>query len=68
MENQVLTSSLDFEMVDPSSLMHASNKDQTEFPLSREGTSLSKGSFQIKKVNGCLKRSEDRPVLVIQRE
>ncbi|XP_059068311.1 uncharacterized protein LOC131040439 [Cryptomeria japonica] len=68
MENQGLASSLDLEMVDPSSLMHASNKDRTEFPPSREGTSSSKGSFRIKKVNGCLERSEDRPVLVIQPE
>ncbi|XP_059065981.1 uncharacterized protein LOC131857427 [Cryptomeria japonica] len=68
MENQGLASSLDLEMVDPSSLLNANNKDQTEFPLSGEGTSSSKGAFRIKKVNGCLERSEDRPVLVIQPE
>ncbi|XP_057871389.2 uncharacterized protein LOC131077832 [Cryptomeria japonica] len=66
MENQGLASSLDLEMVDPSSLMHVSNKDRTELPPSGEGTSSSKGSFRIKKANGCLERSEDRPVLVIQ--
>lgn len=72
MENRSLAgyqvSSGDLEMIEPSSPLHASCKEQSGKPQSGEGVSSSKGMFRIKKVNGCLERSEDRPVLVIQPE
>ncbi|XP_057862719.1 uncharacterized protein LOC131071037 [Cryptomeria japonica] len=61
-------SSGDLEMVEPSSSMHANVKEQLGKPQSRDGIPSSIGVFRLKKVNGCLERSEDRPILIIQPE
>ncbi|XP_059076363.1 uncharacterized protein LOC131875739 [Cryptomeria japonica] len=61
-------SSGDLEMVEPSSSMHANVKEQLGKPQSGDGIPSSTGVFRLKKVNGCLERSEDRPILIIQPE
>ena len=58
----------DMEMFDPSSSAHANGGNQTSKPTMGDGGSSSNGISQIKKVNGCLERSEDQPILIIQPE
>ena len=59
---------LGLQMANPSSLLWGGAEDQIN-NLSSVGNALSsKGSFRIKKINGCLERSDDRPVLIIQPE
>ena len=55
-------------MVDPSSLLQGGAEGQINNLSSVGNASLSKGSFRIKKINGCLERSDDRPMLIIQSE
>ena len=55
-------------MVDPSSLFKGGAKGEINNLSSVGNASSSKGSFCIKKINGCLERSDDRPVLIIQPE
>ena len=58
----------DVVMGDPSSSLHANTMDLNGKPQSRNGDSASNGGFRLKKVNGCLQRAEDRPILIIQPE
>lgn len=58
----------DMKMGEPSSLLHANNKTFKGKPQAGEGDSSPNGMIQLKKVNGCLQRSEDQPVLIIQLE
>ena len=60
--------SKDMEMADPSSSTHAKGENQMSKPTMGEGGSSSNEMPRIKKVNGCLARSEDRPILAIQPE
>ncbi len=60
--------SKDMEKADPSSLVHAKGGNQMSAHSMGNGVSSSNGMPRIKKVNGCLERSEDRHVLVIQPE
>jgi hypothetical protein len=56
------------EMDDPFSSMHAGGDEQRSKPAGIDGVSSSKVMPRIKKVNGCLERTVDRPVLIIQPE
>ena len=58
----------DLMMTNPSILRRGVVEGQIENLPSRVNASSSKGSVHIKKTNGCLERSDDRPVLVIQPE
>ena len=60
--------SKDMEMLAPSSLALVNGVDLISKSAFGDGGSSSKGVPRIKKVNGCLERYEDRPVLVIQPE
>ena len=60
--------SKDIKMADPSSLAHAKGGNQMSKPTMGDGVSSSNGMPRIKKVNRCLERSEDRPILVIEPE
>ena len=62
------TSSDDLEMVDSSILKRVGAKGQADLLPSGANAAVSKGFVRIKKMNGCLERSDDRPVLVIQPE
>ena len=53
-------------MADPSLLAHVKGENQMSKPTMGDGVSSSNGMPRIKKVNGCLERSENRPILVIQ--
>ena len=55
-------------MADPSSFLQGGTEGQIKNISSVGNASSSKGSFRIKKINGCLERSDDRPVLIIQPE
>ena len=55
-------------MTDPSILRRGVVEGQIENLPSGVNASSSKGSVYIKKTNGCLERSDDRPVLIIQPE
>ena len=55
-------------MVDPSSVLREGAKGQINNLSSVRNASSSKGSFRIKKINGCLEQSDDRPMLIIQPE
>ena len=56
----------DLVMTYPSILRREVVEGQIENIPYGVNASLSKGSISIKKTNGCLERSDDRPVLVIQ--
>ena len=58
----------DLVMTNPSILRRGVAKGQIKNLPSGVNVSLSKGSVRIKKTNGYLERSDDRPVLVIQPE
>ena len=58
----------DLVMTNPSILRRGVAEDQIENLPSGVNASSSKGFVRIKKTNGCLERSNDRPVLVIQPE
>jgi hypothetical protein len=53
---------------DASTSLHANVKDLNGKPSSGDGKSSPNRGFRLKKVNGCLQRAEDRPILVIQPE
>jgi len=53
---------------DASTSLHANVKDLNGKPSSGDEKSSPNGGFRLKKVNGCLQRAEDRPILVIQPE
>ena len=46
--------------------LHANVKDLNGKPSSGDGKSSPNRGFRLKKVNGCLQRAKDRPILVIQ--
>ena len=56
----------DLVMTNPSILRRGVVEGQIENLPSRVNASSSKGSVRIKKTNGCLERSDDRPMLVIK--
>ena len=58
----------DMDMAKPSVLLRGGAKDQNDNLSSGVNASSKKISVHIKKMNGCLERSKDRPVLVIQLE
>ena len=58
----------DVVLGDASTSVHANVKDLNGKPSLGDGNSSPNGVFQLKKVNGCLQRAEDRPILVIQPE
>ena len=53
---------------DASTSLHANVKDLNGKPSSGDGKSFPNGWFRLKKVNRCLQRAKDRPILVIQPE
>ena len=53
---------------DASTSLHANVKDLNGKSSLGDGKSSPTGGFRLKKVNGCLQRAEDRPILVIQPE
>ena len=51
---------------DSSTSLHANVKDLNAKPSLGDGKSSPNEGFWLKKVNGCLQRVEDWPILVIQ--
>ena len=63
---QLLTN--DAVMGGSSTSLHANVKDLNDKQSLGDEKSSPNGGFRLKKVNGCLQRVEDRPILVIQPE